>query len=155
MLEEVSDPLIQRLRSGCEPFEQIEMLTLDGFPDPELPSRTLKVGETTRNGDHVFLSPRWYPAPVGQVLSSDRPLVWRPLGPNARRWFVGGSGVNFAGRNGDPWKPFASLEEALNRIREPAIGVIVSVSNCEVLYAFDPPGGDLTRAASDNATHEP
>src|SRR6187401_2358101 len=109
MSEVVSDPMIRRFREGLDPVE-VELITLEGLPNPEMLWRSLKVGETTRKGDYAFLQGRWYPAPECQVLRADRPRVWRPLGPGARRWYVGGSSVNFADRNGDPWKPFGSLE---------------------------------------------
>jgi hypothetical protein len=147
-MSEVSDPLIRRFPEGWEPVD-FELVTLEGLPNSEMLWRTLKLGETTRKGDYVYLQGRWHPAPESQLLRADRPRVWRPLGPGARRWYAGGSGVNCADRNGDPWKPFGSLEEALARIKLPALGVVVATSNYEELHAFDPPIWDENRGDYD------
>jgi hypothetical protein len=115
--------------------------TIEGLPDPHLIWRALSVGETTRSGDYTLLADRWYPAPENVVLRAERPRVWRPLGPTAMRWYVGGSQCIYIRRDGDPARPFGSLKEAIARIKQPAVGVVIDLRTHTVLHAFDPPAG--------------
>jgi hypothetical protein len=150
MSQENTDPLIRMVRNGELREDGWETIVIEGLPDLSIIWRDLKPGEQTRKGDYVLLGDRWSPASDGIVRLANGSPIWRPMGPNADRWYVGGTHWNCVDRTGHYDNPFGSLEEALKQISPSAVGLVHSISiTYEILHAFDPPDCDWSRDVND------